>query len=302
MANHCYLCRRPLSAEGNHPVRDMLFADCGTCGRYFIDRPAASHPASLPDGTRYNLIAAVRGASDSGRILELTAGNLGELAATAPRWRTLMDGVDRLLVFLADRASRFLAPVQFNKDLDYPLLCARGEREMNELLVIADELGLFEILSQRITVAGWKRVDELRAHHPDSRQAFVAMWFDGSLDDAWLNGFKAGLERSRYFTAVRVDSVEHNQRIDDRIIAEIRRSGLVVADFTGSRGGVYFEAGFAQGLGIPVIWCCRHDFMDQLHFDTRQYNHIIWKSPAELADRLHERVSATLLPIGWGAV
>ena len=53
--------------------------------------------------------------------------------------------------------------------------------------------------------------------------------------------------------------------IDDEIIAEIRRSWFVVADFTCGtvphegkevaipRGGVYYEAGFAQGLNVPLI-------------------------------------------------
>ena len=35
----------------------------------------------------------------------------------------------------------------------------------------------------------------------------------------------------------------------DRIIAQIRASKFVVADFTRNRGGVYYEAGFALGLG-----------------------------------------------------
>jgi hypothetical protein len=43
---------------------------------------------------------------------------------------------------------------------------------------------------------------------------------------------------------------------------------LLVADFTGQRGGVYWEAGFAQGLGIPVIRTCKSDELWKLHFDT----------------------------------
>lgn len=113
-------------------------------------------------------------------------------------------------------------------------------------------------------------------------------------------GFKPGIEDSKYFKAVRVDSDEHNQKIDDRIVALIRQSGLLVADFTGDRGGVYFEAGLAQGLGIPVIWTCRIDYSDKLHFDTRQYNHILWRTPEELRDSLSNRIMATALPKAAG--
>jgi hypothetical protein len=54
----------------------------------------------------------------------------------------------------------------------------------------------------------------------------------------------------------------------------------MIADFTSEidkpRGGVYYEAGFAHGLGKEVIWTCREDVIDHIHFDTRQYNHITW--------------------------
>jgi nucleoside 2-deoxyribosyltransferase len=167
---------------------------------------------------------------------------------------------------------------------------------MNYLLVKAGEIGYLDTNSLTLTLNGWRRVDELRETTPNSRQAFVAMWFAKEMDDAWLSGFKPGVEAHGYYSAVRVDSIEHNQKIDDRIIGEIRRSGLVIADFTGNRGGVYFEAGYAQGLGLPVIWTCRADYVDRLHFDTRQYNHIVWNTPTELQEKLRQRIAATVLP------
>ena len=78
------------------------------------------------------------------------------------------------------------------------------------------------------------------------------------------------------------------------IIGEIRRSGLVVADFTGNRGGVYFEVGSAMGLGIPLIWTCRDTDISEVHFDTRQYNHIIWKEPEDLKQQLEYRTAAVV--------
>jgi nucleoside 2-deoxyribosyltransferase len=77
-------------------------------------------------------------------------------------------------------------------------------------------------------------------------------------------------------------------------LSEIRRSRFVVADFTGHRGGVYFEAGFAMGLGLPVFWTCRKDGLAGLHFDVRQYNCIDWDDPADLATRLRFRIEAVI--------
>jgi hypothetical protein len=98
--------------------------------------------------------------------------------------------------------------------------------------------------------------------------------------------------------ALRVDQKEHINKIDDEIIAEIRRSRFVVADFTSKeaepRGGVYFEAGFAYGIAIPVIWMCRVDLIGSVHFDTRQFNHITWEGHADLYRKLRNRIGAVI--------
>jgi nucleoside 2-deoxyribosyltransferase len=91
-----------------------------------------------------------------------------------------------------------------------------------------------------------------------------------------------------------LDLVEHNEKICDRIIAEIRTCQFLVADVTLQRPGVYFEAGFAMGLGRPVIWTCRKDDLVDVHFDTRQYNHIDWKDSGGLRMRLADRIKATI--------
>jgi nucleoside 2-deoxyribosyltransferase len=107
------------------------------------------------------------------------------------------------------------------------------------------------------------------------------------------NGLQKAIVDAGYLP-MRIDSKEHVNKICDEIIAEIRRSKLLVADFTGQRGGVYFEAGFAMGLALPVIWTCRKDDMPNIHFDTRQYNCIDWETPDELANRLLKRIEAVI--------
>lgn len=131
-----------------------------------------------------------------------------------------------------------------------------------------------------------------------ARRAFElyedAMWFDPSMEDLYEKAIKPAVEADQKTRCVRVDLVEHNDKICDQIIAEIRRSKYVVADFTGQRGGVYFEAGFAQGLGIPVIWTVKACDVGKLHFDTRQYNHIVYDSAEDLLAKLANRIRATI--------
>ena len=145
-----------------------------------------------------------------------------------------------------------------------------------------------------VTVDGYAEIEEL-ATNPDSSQAFVAMWFDDSMDAAYDKGIYEGIMDAG-FTPMRIDRKQDVIKIDDEIIAQIRRSRLIVADMThgdkGARGGVYFEAGFALGLNLPVIYCCRDDDVSEIHFDIRQYHHIFWKTPEELRKRLNNRIRA----------
>lgn len=280
--------------RGRLANRDAYVYDCPRCGHYAVD--ALFQLAPEQAANRHLLSAALRAASDAKQHLTLDQDDIDTLIASVPRPNTLFEAVDRLLLFLAARVTDYWSKATFNKDTDYPLIVARDAEQMNHLLVTAGDLGFFDIHKSVFTIDGWRRVEELRSTRPRTRQAFVAMSFADDLTPTWTDGFKKGIEDSNYFSAYRVDSFEHNGRIDDRIIAEIRRSSLVVADFTGQRGGVYFEAGLALGLGVPVIWTCREDDAAGLHFDTRQYNHILWNSAVHLRSRLDQRIRATVLP------
>jgi hypothetical protein len=84
----------------------------------------------------------------------------------------------------------------------------------------------------------------------------------------------ASIQAQRRFCLLRNPDIAN--KIDDEIIAQIRRSRFIVADFTGHRGGVYYEAGFAQGIGLEVVWTCERKEIKKLHFDVRQYNCLTW--------------------------
>jgi hypothetical protein len=176
--------------------------------------------------------------------------------------------------------------------------------ELLELLSLMNEMGLLADRTEVVgkheyspTAKGWMRIEELMLHAPDKEQAFVAMWFNPVTDSAYNDGIAQAIF-NRGYKPLRIDNKEHANKIDDEIIAEIRRSRFVIADFTCEkekvRGGVYYEAGFAAGLSIPVIWTCHKDSFDYLHFDTRQYNHIVWESPKDLRVKLEARIGAVV--------
>jgi hypothetical protein len=146
-----------------------------------------------------------------------------------------------------------------------------------------------------VQARGWEKIGSLKTAAGSARsQAFVAMWFTPEMEDLFVSGIVPAVQHDGT-KCVRIDLKEHNNKICDEIIQEIRRSKYVVADFTGNRGGVYFEAGFAHGLGLPVIWTVREDDLGKVHFDTRQYNHLVYKSKEELRVKLTNRIKATIL-------
>jgi len=152
-----------------------------------------------------------------------------------------------------------------------------------------------------VTVDGHRRIADVKTN-ADSTQAFVAMWFDEGMEAAYRQGIVPAIDSAGY-RPMRIDQKPDVNKIDDEIIAEIRRSRFLVADFTqgedGARGGVYFEAGFALGLGIPVIYTCRENAIDKIHFDTRQYHHTAWRDPEDLRDKLTKRILARIGEGTW---
>lgn len=152
------------------------------------------------------------------------------------------------------------------------------------------------LVNVSVSAAGWDRVAELEEEGRSAgcKQVFVAMWFSDELKRVYDQGFYPAIDETG-FVPRKIDLLEHNEYVPIQIIAEIRKSRFLVADMTGQRGGVYFEAGFALGLGIPVIWTCRKDEIDKCHFDTKQFSHILWESPEDLKTKLVNRIRVTIV-------
>jgi hypothetical protein len=94
------------------------------------------------------------------------------------------------------------------------------------------------------------------------------------------------------FDCIRVDEVEYNGRITDRIIGLIRNAHLIVADLTEERPNCYYELGYAHALNKTVIHTINKE--SNIHFDVKDYNFIVYTRVQELADRLRKRIESTL--------
>ncbi|MFA7175079.1 MAG: hypothetical protein WC340_17025 [Kiritimatiellia bacterium] len=149
----------------------------------------------------------------------------------------------------------------------------------------------------RITPSGWAYLSGIGADAAE--QGFIAMSFKPELKPVSDSGIYPGIKKAGY-KPLRIDRKDHNNRIDDEIVAEIRKSRFIVADLTGNNQGAYYEAGFAQGLGKPVIWTCEKNQLEakDLHFDVRQYSIVTWEIGHEnlkdFAKHITQRIEATI--------
>jgi nucleoside 2-deoxyribosyltransferase len=237
----------------------------------------------------------------------------GDIPSIAARHKfTFAERVQRLLIYVLEQTDgqpgrdvdihdyRVHAALQtFDDDyLGHIAHYLKGEGILEVKLPQPARAGARGALRVNLTPRGVMQAEELVLAHTASTQGFVAMWFHAEMAEAWEKGFSRAIEAAGY-KSLRIDNKEHANKICDEIIAEIRKSRFVVADFTGHRGGVYFEAGYSLGRDIPVIWACRKADIDKLHFDIRQYNCIDWDTPEELSQRLRVRIEAVIGEGPW---
>ena len=217
-----------------------------------------------------------------------------------------------------------------NREIDYPYYHCFEKDELTKIVEFLIAENLIDTGSPvkaphhpiHITPKGYARLRELKKHQRDSRQCFVAMWFSPEMDNVYEKAIQLAIEyveegeTEPRFKALAINKKEHTNDINDEIISEIRRSRFMVCDLTGYRGGVYWEAGFAYGLGLEVIYTCREDWTkpsieklvlqdgavrevkrEGIHFDLEHRNRIEWNDSDldDFRDRLTKRIKAVIV-------
>lgn len=196
---------------------------------------------------------------------------------------------ERLLQAIGRRSPRLGGPVKLEPKHDYPLAWVADDYEMDYLLKALVDEGQLETTTYDhyfiVSTEGWSAIGHIDNNFLESEQAFVAMWFDHDFQTSTYPSIKRAIQRCG-FRPYMVGEDKNEEKIDHRIMANIKKSRFMVADVTGQRNGVYFEAGYAKGLGIPVIWSVRSDQIEDVHFDTRQFPHINWENLENLEEEL----------------
>lgn len=275
----------------------LVYFSCSRCGQYDLEQ--VLHLTKLSDlsrDLRHLASAWVYRQNKAGITPQIRCDTFDDWVSRLkhfPHPKSVGEKLDALLLLLREEVGiRYRSTVAIGPRV-VAAIAAEDEDEVGHLVGLLKEL---EYVSGkptecRLTAQGWRRIEELRRAAGASDSGFVAMWFDDSI----LRYRESASEAIRYcgYKPVIVDQEEFSGFIMDQVITLIRGARFIVADFTcacekdeqdrpkvkgGSRGGVYWEAGFGYGLGRAVIHTCRNDEASRrrVHFDVDQYNTIFW--------------------------
>ncbi|MDO9523468.1 MAG: hypothetical protein Q7J08_07140 [Methanocorpusculum sp.] len=283
--------------------------NCPSCGPYSISKIQGC--PTFPQNTQHliagylyetkmHIVDLVKSGATEGLVLN--EGTIQEILSDPLIPKRAMQYLDKIILNLYKRNEGFLTMVK--ADCFMP---AMGyARSKQELVMMFNALRGLGYLDERniLTIKGLQYAESLLTSNRNSTNVFIAMKFFDELKALRESAIKPACQKCG-FTAFTVDEEEHNDDIPDKIISGIKTSRFVVADFTENNLGVYYEAGYAKGLGLPVIKTCKKEWFDKidesgnrenkLHFDIEHDNLILWVDSDDFAKKLEARIRATIL-------
>ncbi|MGA2679534.1 MAG: hypothetical protein ABSF37_09580 [Sedimentisphaerales bacterium] len=304
----------------------VYWIECPVCGKYAITTEAKDCLRDNPNRkeNRYIISSVTRNLYESGEEnISIISGitqksSKSEFMITAKMLRddlefqvnflskmpkSVLDKAALLMQYIGRKSGHPGDSVLVRPSQYYPLCFCKNAEELTfyidhlsedeDIKIVEGPAAGCEDYNLSLTAEGWRKIESLTKPNLGSKQTFVAMYFDESLKEIFTKGISL-LEEDTGFKMYRVDQEQFNEKICDRIIADIRKSRFLIADVTGLRHAVFFEAGYAMGLGLPVIFTCKEGTKIEGCFDTRQYNHIIWENAEDLKSKLKDRILATI--------
>lgn len=323
-AGHCPVCRTVLNtgwpnrrgnAEHGPGGSDSYNVNCVQCGIFILTRTAVPGLDKLVDRQRDALCFAIhqrRTNNDTKPIVDsaLIKGIQKNIWLPSPA-----EQADELIRLIALKASSPSEPVSVTSHPDGASIGAFGQ---NGLSYLFDELVEQKLirgrkehfaptnstnwpeagLLVRLTLSGWQRWEQLRRGAHSGKTAFLALKFgERDLDTMVEKCFRPAVFATG-FTLRRLNDNPKAGLIDDRLRLAIQGARFVLADLTHGNNGAYWEAGYAEGLGKPVIYLCESSKFekDKSHFDTNHHLTVLWSGsdPDATAARLKDTIRASV--------
>ncbi|MFA5583033.1 MAG: hypothetical protein WDA09_02370 [Bacteriovoracaceae bacterium] len=155
------------------------------------------------------------------------------------------------------------------------------------------------------TMKGWDHIKQER-EKTNTNKVFIATQFQWPEDDNLRAEVMDAIKRACDRLGWKADIVSqgHTDFITDRILSEIRSCKFVVAELTYHNRGVYFESGYARGLGKNVFHIVHKDYAEtkpeadaeskRMHFDIQQVQYRKWETPEDVEEKLYDWINSTV--------
>jgi hypothetical protein len=128
------------------------------------------------------------------------------------------------------------------------------------------------------TLVGWEKYEQEQRGQISGKYGFMALKFgDEILDPFFANVIKPAVSGLGY-ELYDMRDVARTGIIDNVMREKIRDSAFVLVDLTHANSGAYWEAGYAEGLGKPVLYLCERETFNRqgTHFDTSHCTTVVW--------------------------
>lgn len=145
--------------------------------------------------------------------------------------------------------------------------------------VPTEDLDGNDLLNINLSLDGWERFEAEKRGQVSGNYGFIAMQFgDSILDPFVVEVLKPVVKEGIGYELLDMRDVSRAGVIDNIMRTQIRDSAFVIVDLTHDNAGAYWEAGYAEGLGKPVIYICeKNKFEDaKTHFDTNHCTTVLW--------------------------
>ena len=152
----------------------------------------------------------------------------------------------------------------------------RGLVRLGNVLTTLDGRSTF--LNVNLTLEGWERYESEKRGQFSGNCGFLAMKFgEADLEALVKEVVKPAIQKMGY-DLVDLRDVARAGVIDNIMRAQIRDAAFVIVDLTHDNSGAYWEAGYAEGLGKPVIYMCEKTKFKNAstHFDTNHSTTVPW--------------------------
>ncbi len=240
-----------------------------------------------------SLRCATRQAFEAGRPLSLDTQNWSTYAQQHEH-TSVQENAEKLLLHIARRCPRPGQTETFNQEMDYTVIDCHNEAELVFFVRFLANKGWVDFQASGkwgVTMAGWEHHSGPAGPGFVEGRCFIAMSFSPEHHTIYSDGIRPAIIDAGY-DAVCLKDVATNEDINFRILMEIRKAEFAVADFTGQKGGVYFEAAFALAIRREVFWTCSEAERTSVHFDPQHFQYIFWTDLADLRKRLYEKIIA----------